>query len=40
MKDFYEIFDEFNKKFLVIVSLCVDMRIGWDIDGCSEYFMY
>jgi len=40
MKDSYEILDEFNKKFSAIASLCVDTRIGWDLDGCSEYFMY
>ncbi|HHC6509731.1 TPA: hypothetical protein ACN36F_002100 [Vibrio parahaemolyticus] len=40
MKDSYEILDEFNKTFSANASLCVDTRIGLDVDGCSEFFMY
>lgn len=40
MEEHTNIIGEFNKQFSANASLSVDMRVGWDLDGCSEYTLY
>jgi len=40
MEKHIDIIDEFNKHLSSNTSLCVDMRVGWDLDGCSEFILY
>lgn len=32
--------NDFNQKFSTKATLCSDMEVGWDLDGCSKWLFY
>ncbi len=40
MTELLNIIDEFNSIFSANVSLCEDLKIGWDLDGCRSFYLY
>lgn len=40
MTELLNIIDEFNSIFSANASLCEDLKIGWDLDGCRSFYLY
>lgn len=40
MTELLNIIDEFNSIFSASASLCEDLKIGWDLDGCRSFYLY
>lgn len=40
MTELLNIIDEFNSAFSTNASLCEDLKIGWDLDGCRAFDLY